>query len=77
MTANSSSFVSEYFAQINAVDPIFLKLKHLLLSGRRAEAIKLICSNDSRFQEADAQSLIELILGTLNETNVDLKQNSD
>ncbi len=77
MTANSSSFVSEYFAQIDSVDPVFLKLKHLLLSGRRTEAIKLICSNDTRFQEPDAQSLIELILGTISETNVELKQNSD
>ena len=60
----------EAFDKLRHDDPFFMKLKHLLVHGKRAEAIKLI-QNNLDFQTAEAQELAKLIMNTLSDTIID------
>ncbi|MBX9686799.1 MAG: hypothetical protein K2X27_08865 [Candidatus Obscuribacterales bacterium] len=59
------------FNQMSYKDPIFVKLKELLLSGRRSEALQLIRLYDRRFADPEAQELIALLMNTLQDTAID------
>lgn len=68
---DGESLAQSYFSGLDHDDPTFLKLKSLLLNGRRAEAMKLIRDNDSRFEDPHAQELVSLIMSTLRDTIID------
>ena len=55
----------------NFDDPMFLFLLELLLTGRRTEAVKLICDQDNRFEAPQARELVLLIMSTLRDTMID------
>lgn len=65
------SLAKSVFSELRNDDPLFVKLKDLLLHGRRAEAVNLICTNDTRFGGTEAQELVSLIMGTLRDTMID------
>lgn len=68
---SSDSLAKAVFSDMKPDDPIFLRLKGLLLHGRRSEAINLILEHDGRFQDTQAQELVRLIMNTLRDTVID------
>lgn len=58
------------FADLKHDDALFLKLKQLLMYGKRAEAIKLI-QTSMNFETPEAQELTSLIMNTLSDTQID------
>ena len=68
---SDASLAHTVFALMEYDDPLFLKLKGLLSTGRRSEAMKLICDYDQRFAVPQAQELVLLVMNTLRDTIID------
>lgn len=68
---DNRSLARSVFRSMNHEDPVFKEIKTLLINGRRAEAIKLICNQDQRFGDGEARDLMKMIMGTLTDTKID------
>lgn len=69
--AGKGSLARAVFTDMAGEDPAFKELRNLLMHGRRSEAINLICNNDKRFDNHEAQELVRLIMNTLRDTMID------
>ena len=67
----SASLARTVFRSFKNDDPIYQEIKTLLINGRRAEAISLICRHDQRFADGDARDLMKMIMSTLTDTKID------
>jgi hypothetical protein len=68
---SKDSLAQKVFTEMSGADPLFDELRSLLLQGRRSEAIKLICKQDQRFGDSEAQELVSLVMNTLRDTAIE------
>lgn len=68
---NSPSLARSVFSNMKNDDPVYQEIKTLLMNGRRAEAISLICRHDKRFSDVEARDLMTMIMSTLTDTKID------